>query len=105
MAAPAASWREDAQEFAGIEAFVRRARFWLDGAKAFVSRFWEPKEPHSRYSGQVRVRRKGKRYFMAGMGMSELKMSHSVFHVPFDFFDTSIHLPWSMWAPSAPVIT
>ena len=48
-----------------------------------------------------------KRYFAAavGMGMSELKMSHWVFHVPFNFFETFIHLPWSTWEPSAPVIT
>ncbi len=40
---------------------------------------------------------KRKNYFIfpIGMGMSELKMSHSVFHVPFDFFSASIHLPWS----------
>jgi len=40
-----------------------------------------------------------------GMGMSELNMSHWIFHVPFDFFDTFIHLPWSIWDPSAPVIS
>ena len=41
----------------------------------------------------------------AGMGMSELKMSHWIFHVPPDFFEKFIHLPWSMWEPSAPMIS
>lgn len=37
---------------------------------------------------------KGGRYiFPIGMGMSELKISHWIFHVPPDFFDTFIHLP------------
>jgi hypothetical protein len=27
-------------------------------------------------------------------GMSELKMSHWIFHAPFNFFETFIHLPW-----------
>ena len=43
--------------------------------------------------------------FPVGMGMSELKMSQWIFHVPFDFFETLIHLPWSIWEPSAPVIS
>ncbi len=40
---------------------------------------------------------KGETYFILpmGRGMSELKMSHSVFQAPFDFFSASIHLPWS----------
>jgi hypothetical protein len=28
------------------------------------------------------------------MGMSELNISHWIFHAPFDFFETFIHLPW-----------
>jgi hypothetical protein len=46
-----------------------------------------------------------KPYFIPGMGMSELKMSHWVFQAPPDFFLTSIHLPWSKCDPSAPVIS
>jgi hypothetical protein len=49
----------------------------------------------------------GKGYFgpPVGMGMSELKMSHWIFHVPLDFFEKFIHLPWSRWEPSAPMIS
>jgi hypothetical protein len=56
--------------------------------------------------GAWRVRR-SQNYFIAplGMGMSELKMSHWVTHFPSTFLEASIHLPWSRWEPSAPVIT
>ncbi len=71
----------------------------VEGAGSVSPTFREKRE---RWGARV-----SQRYFMfmAGMGMSELKMSHWVFHTPFDFFDTSIHLPWSRWEPSAPVIT
>lgn len=41
----------------------------------------------------------------AGTGKFEFHMSHWIFHVSFDFFDTFIHLPWSTCLPSAPRIS
>ena len=68
---------------------------------------WGSRLAHPRNLRLSRARQGRNLYFAppVGMGMSELKMSHWIFQVPFDSFEAFIHLTWSIWEPSAPGIS